>query len=169
MHPHRARRRHPRNSPCLAHCDRTPVAADDAQVGVLLPGEQVLARAEAFGWRYEAADITFERRTLLFGGPVGFAVSGIASALGNRRARRQAEQLAAHQWRPLGQLAILATSQRLLVWWREAWWSVWYSSLIEVTHDETKSRLELHFSDASPYCLQGAGLEAVLTAARSQG
>jgi hypothetical protein len=137
--------------------------------GLLLRAERPLEAAAVHGWRYEPADATYERQTLLLGGPIGFAISGLASALGNRRARRNAELAAAPQWRPLGPLEVIATTDRLLVWHDGAWSSVWYSAITRVRH--TPAWLELQFATDPPYLLAGDidGLAAAIDQAPAQG
>lgn len=104
----------------------------DAVAHLLLPNEVAHIKAEAFGWRWEPAEVTYDRNLLLLGGPVGMAITGIASTVAKRRARRRAEPTAAAAWRPLGPLVVIATDQRLLVWHQDAWWSVWYSAIVGV-------------------------------------
>lgn len=84
-----------------------PVAVDDAPLD---PGEVAYSAMAAHGWRYCAIDVPYEQRTLMFGGPVLLAATGIASFVASRRRRREAERLAAPQWRPLGALCIVVTS-----------------------------------------------------------
>lgn len=112
-----------------------------------------LARALVRGWRFQPAEVTYEHRTLLFGGPVSFALSGLASMCGNRRAREAAERVSAPQWRDLGPIEVIATADRLLVLHEGSWWSVWYSSIISTTHSH--DRLEMHFAADDPYLLVG--------------
>jgi hypothetical protein len=72
-----------------------------------------------------------------------------------RRARREAEALAAPQWRPLGAVRILATDRRLLVWHDSAWASVWYDAIRELRPDLETGRLDMTFENDPPYCLAG--------------
>lgn len=123
--------------------------------GLLLPEEHVISDAVAvYGWRYESVEVTYERKTLMAGGPLLFVLSGAVSALRNRSARRAAETEAAPRWRPLGPLTVLPTTHRLLVWHQSGWWSVWYSAIENATCDG--QRLCLQFLDAGPpYLLVG--------------
>src|SRR5258708_171907 len=85
--------------------------------------ELTYADLDASGWRYVGFDSVFyERRTLLAGGPFVMAMTALASAIGNHRRRQAAELLAAPQWRPLGPVRVVVTSERLLVWHEQAWW-----------------------------------------------
>lgn len=123
--------------------------------GFLLPEERVIGDAVALqGWRYESAEVSYDRRTLMVGGPVLFVLTGAISALRNRTARRAAETRAARQWRRLGLLTVLPTTDRLLVWHQDSWWSVWYSAVRQATCDG--SQLELQFcGDIAPYLFIG--------------
>ncbi len=164
---HSARPRHPRadRTMCPSHRDRRTPSRH--AIGLFRSDEHALASVAVHGWRFEPVDVTYERRTLLIGGPIGFAVSGLVSMSGNRRARRAAECLAAAQWRPLGQLEIIATNDRLLVLHGGAWWSVWYSAIEDARH--VGARLELRFSTEAPYLLVGdvTGLARIIEVARS--
>jgi len=135
----------------------TDYLAQDSSVragGLLLPEERVISDAVAlFGWRYESAEVTYDRRTLMVGGPLLCVLTGAISALRNRSARRAAETEAAPRWRPLGPLTVLPTTDRLLVWRQNAWWSVWYSAIEQSTCRDRQ--LHLRFLDTPPYLLAG--------------
>lgn len=124
---------------------------------VLLDAGEVLhADIPAEGWRFHAADVTYlGPRAVTIGGPLMFGFVAVGSAVARRRARRDAEALAAPQWRPLGALRILATDRRLLVWHECAWASVWYDAIRELRPDLEAGRLDLTFEDDPPYCLAG--------------
>lgn len=124
---------------------------------VLLDAGEVLhADVPADGWRFEGADITYAApHSMAIGGPLIFGVVTAAGAAARRRARREAEALAAPQWRPLGALRILATDRRLLVWHESAWASVWYSAIRELRPDLEAGRLDMAFENDPPYCLAG--------------
>jgi len=80
-----------------------------------------------------------------------------ATAVGNRRARGEAERLAAPQWHPLGEMPILATNERLLVWHEYRWESVWLAGISHLLPSPAGQRLELLFDDIDdpPYALWG--------------
>lgn len=123
---------------------------------LLDPDEVVHADVAADGWRFHGADITYEApRAVALGGPLTFGVVAAGTAAARRRARRDAEALAAPQWRPLGSLRILATDRRLLVWHDNAWASVWYHAIRELRPDLETGRLDLTFDDDPPYHLAG--------------
>lgn len=129
---------------------------------LLLPDEVVHIKADAFGWRWEPAEVTYDRNFLLLGGPVGMAITGIASTVANQRARRRAERVAAPAWRPLGPLVMIATDQRLLVWPENAWCSVWYSAISGVRHDPPAQQIDIYFGTDAPYRLQSAAATELL-------
>lgn len=135
-----------------------PVAVEDAPLD---PGEEAYADLLANGWRYHAADVQYDHRTVMFGGPFLFAATALASYAANRRRRREAERLAAPQWRPLGPLRVVVTSCRLLVLRERAWHSVWYSAVTDVGSTPVSVTLDLTFSNDPPYRLVGPGVCAL--------
>lgn len=123
---------------------------------ILDPGEVLHAQVSAYGWRYHAVDVAYDRQGFFaFGGLAMLGASLAATAIGNRRTRAAAEQLAAPQWRPLGDLPILATNQRLLVFYEQAWASVWLAGIRQLLPAPAERRLEMTFDDDPPYALWG--------------
>jgi hypothetical protein len=124
---------------------------------VLLDAGEVLhADVPAQGWRFHGADVTYVApHVVAIGGPLMFGLTAAGSAVARRRARREAEALAAPQWRPLGGLRILVTDRRLLAWHKGAWASVWYSVIREFRPDLAAGRLDMTFESDPPYCLAG--------------
>lgn len=119
-------------------------------------GEMAYADLTATGWRYFAlGHALYEKRTMLVGGPLLMMATGLASAIGNRNARLAAEAAAAPQWRPLGPLRIVLSSERLLVWHRQAWWSVWLSGITDLRRYSEHQTLDLFFGADPPYRLVG--------------
>lgn len=137
------------------------------------PGEVLHSDLAAYGWRFHGIDVIYEEpRVVGIGGPIFFAVTAAAAASARRRARTEAERLAAPQWRTLGHLRILATDRRLLVFYQGSWASVWYAGIRQVLPTMREQRLQLIFEDDPPYALAGPWvpyLSVVLTAALSQG
>ncbi len=119
--------------------------------------ETLHAMLVAAGWRFHAIDVIVEHQRILTtpGGPLYFGLAAAATAFGNRRARAEAQQLADPQWRPLGEVPVLATNQRLLVLHKGAWASVWYSAIRQIIPSLHDFRLELIFEDDPPYLLAG--------------
>lgn len=137
----------------LGHGGRLPVLASPVPLD---PGEVLHADLPAFGWRFQAMDVVYdEPRVLAFGGPVLFAAASISAASARRRARAEAERLAAPQWRSLGSLRVLATDRRLLAWFEGAWASVWYDGIRELHPDLANDRVTMLFDDDPPYALTG--------------
>jgi hypothetical protein len=123
-----------------------------ASPALLDAGECLHADVPADGWRYHAVDVTYLAPcSTAVGGPL---MCGFVAA-GRRRAHREAEALAAPQWRSLGALRILATDRRLLVWYDGAWASVWYDAIRELRPALEIGRLDLTFDVDPPYCLAG--------------
>ena len=123
---------------------------------LLDPGEALHADLSADGWRFLAIDVFYdEPRVVAFGGPLLFATTALAAGSARRRARAEAERLAAPQWRSLGGLRILATDRRLLVWFEGAWASVWYAGIREIHPDLSARRVTMTFDDDPPYALAG--------------
>ncbi len=123
---------------------------------VLLAGYEALhAQLDAEGWRFHGVDVLYEQRRMAAAGLVTFGVSAALTSIGNRRARRRAEQMAAPQWRPLGPMPVLVTNQRLLVFHEGVWQSVWYSGIRQLIPNVTDHRLELLFEADPPYLLVG--------------
>jgi hypothetical protein len=124
--------------------------------GLLDVGEVLHADLNAQGWRYHAADVTYAvPHAIAIGGPLVFGLVAAASTVARRRARREAEALAAPQWRPLGALRILATDRRLLVWHKATWASVWYDAIRELRPHLEAGRVDMTFENDPPYCLAG--------------
>lgn len=126
---------------------------------LLLPdGEHAYADFWATGWRYEAAVVPYERRTVVVGGPLMALATWTASALGNRRRRESAEAASAAQWRPLGQIRVVVTSSRLLVLHGGAWWSVWYSEIASTQAAPDGDGIVIAFHADPPYQLRAVGV-----------
>lgn len=124
----------------------------------LLPGETLHAETVAHAWRYLAMDVPYDHRTILFGGPIGWTVSAIASAIGNRRTRQAAERLSAPQWRYLGRVPVIATSDRFLVWYEAAWWPVWLDAV--ASFELADGSMNLAFDQDAPLRFAGDDLGA---------
>lgn len=149
----------------LARNGKLPLLASP----VLLDADEDLhADLGVFGWRFQAMDVLYEEpRVLAFGGPLLLAAASMTAASARRRARADAERLAAPQWRSLGALRVLATDRRLLVWFKGTWASVWYDGIHEMQPGLGHSRLTILFDDDPPYALAGPWvpyLTVILTA-----
>lgn len=123
---------------------------------ILDPGEVAHACVSAWGWRFHGVDVSYTQHGLFaFGGLTMFGLTAAATAVGNRRARAEAERLAAPQWRSLGELPIVVTDQRLLVLHQSVWASVWLSGVRRMVPSLGERRLEMGFDDDPPYALCG--------------
>jgi hypothetical protein len=141
----------------------------------LAHGEVLHADLLAECWRYCPADVAYEaQRPVAIGGPVMVGLVAAAGAISRRRARRGAEAVAVAQWRRLGDLRILATSERLLVWHGSGWSSVWGCSIRAICPDLDAQWLDLLFDDDPPYRITGPGVPLLtvivaLVVARERG
>lgn len=123
---------------------------------VLEAGEVLHATVDANAWRFQGLNVPYvQRRGFAFGGLITFGVTAAATAAANRRARAEAEQMAAPQWRPFGPVPVMATSHRLLVFHDGVWASVWYEAIRQIRPALAEGWLELFFEDDPPYLLQG--------------
>lgn len=138
----------------------------DIRDAPLDPGEGAYADLLLHGWRYHPIDVRYEQRTVMFGGPLLFTATAIGSWAANCRRRREAERLAAPQWRPLGTIRTVVTPQRLLVWHWYQWWSVWFSAMTHVKVEPDANALDLFFESDPPYRLAGSGTFALEVALR---
>lgn len=121
----------------------------------LLHGESAYAEVDVEAWRWLAADVVYERRSTLLGGPVVMTVSALASATGNRRRRLAAERAAAPQWRPLGIIRVVVTDRRFLVWHESAWWSLSFDAVVAWEVDAGAPALTLSVREVAPYRVVG--------------
>lgn len=135
----------------------------------LSSGEVLHVELAVEGWRFHSVDVVVEQRRLLgMGGLVTVGIAAAANSIGNRRARAEAERLAAPRWRPLGSMPLLATNQRLLAFYEGEWASVWYSAIRQIIPSVDDFRLVVIFEDDPPYLLVGEWvpyLTVVITAA----
>jgi hypothetical protein len=113
------------------------------------------ASLDADGWRFHGVDVVYEQRRVVAAGIVTFEVAAALNSIGNRRARRRAEELAQPRWRPLGRMPVLATNQRLLVFHEGVWQSVWYAGICRLIPSPVEGRLEVVFEADPPYLLVG--------------
>ena len=144
--------------PADALADRAALRPSVLDGVPLAAGEFAYGELYVTGWRFFGLDTVFyERRAVLAGG----GLLMLASAIGNRRRRREAEACAAPQWRPLGPLRVVVTSQRILVWHRNAWWSVWFAGVLAVHCFHDHQTLDLLFEADVPYRLAGPGVPAL--------
>lgn len=123
---------------------------------LLEPGETLHASVTADAWSYQSLGVAYgQQRVVAAGGPLLFGLTTAAAAIGNRRARQEAERQAAPQWRSLGHLPVLATNHRLLVLYEGSWASVWYGAIRQMRPALSDFHLDLVFDDEPPYALEG--------------
>lgn len=141
--------------------------ADEVAAGRALPvlanpllqggAEAVHAELAADAWRHTPIDVVVSQRQVVTPGssPLLHALASAATAIGNRRARAEAQRLAAPQWHPLGTLPILATTQRLLFLHEGEWASVWYAAIHTLVPQIGEQALGIVFEEDAPYLLIG--------------
>jgi hypothetical protein len=92
----------------------SPMPQEAAQVQ-LGPGEVAHATFAQVGVAgYFGTDTQYHSSFLLFGGPVGLAVTGAASLAHNASKKAEARQAAIPRWHSLGTADVVVTSQRLM-------------------------------------------------------
>lgn len=124
-------------------------------------------RLQLSGWRHYALDeVLYEHRTMLFGGPIVWFLTAIASAVGNRRRRQEAERAAAPQWRPLGPLAVEVHADRLVVHPTGDLEPgvVWLAGVVDVRTDPRLGIVDLYFEQDAPYRFQGPDAQRLIDA-----
>lgn len=105
---------------------------------------------------YGPSDVVYEHRQCLAFGSLGLlGLTVAASVIGNRRRRAEADALAAPQWRIVGCLPVLLTSQRVMLQIDGAWTSLWLSDMLHVVPLPAEARLELVVEDCPPVSLGG--------------
>ena len=100
-------------SAALASGAALPQVASPVALG---PGEVAHAQlAPVTFLGYFGEDASYRRSFLLFGGPVGLAVTGAASLAYNANKKADARRAAIPRWHDLGAGAVLVTSQRIVL------------------------------------------------------
>jgi hypothetical protein len=105
----------------------TPLPGVTARVP-LGPGE--VAHADLAGMAlsgFFGEQSSYSRSFLLFGGPVGLALTGAASLAHNAAKKAEAERAAVPRWHDLGRADVTVTSQRLVALARGKTESLWYA------------------------------------------
>jgi len=102
-----------------------PQEAATVQLG---PGEVAHAHVAPVAVAgYFGENKQYRNSFLLFGGPVGLAVTGAASVAHNRSKKKQAERAAVPRWHDLGPADVSVTNQRLVVAVKGKVESLWYA------------------------------------------
>jgi hypothetical protein len=118
------------------------------------PGEILHAGVEVGCAWYGPADVGYvNQRLLIFGSTAQLAVSAGMSAIGNRRRRRAAADIAAPQWHILGITHVLLTNQQLLVPLDGELRSFPLGTVMDTL--QTADRLDIHFTDGTALALEG--------------
>jgi hypothetical protein len=123
----------------------------DAALGDIFQWDTRGVSFEAFGWRWEPADVPYFECTLLASGPLTACLTAAISAVGNQHARQRAAHVAAPQWRPLGPIVVAPEPGRLAVWHNNTWSSVWHNSVVHIERHSAFGAIDLYFEDDPPY------------------
>jgi hypothetical protein len=95
-------------------------------------------------------------------------VSAVVCAVANRRRRLEAERNAEAQWRPLGNLRVIVTSDRLLVSHGGTWSWIDLDAVAEF-RVSSRDDIDLLFASEAPYRLAGPGASTVAVALTRRG
>jgi hypothetical protein len=91
-----------------------------------------------------------------FGGGLLFVAAGMAAgAVRDANARRRAEAQSRAQWRPIGRLPAVITSQRLIVMIEGRWTTFHLTNLVSMQPDLANFVVILHFEGADPLMMRG--------------
>jgi hypothetical protein len=123
---------------------------------VLNDGEEVHLDVPAHYGRFYAGDGSYTQVNGFFWGSAGFMLAGYAvTAIGNRRARKQAMHEAMQRWRDVQPTRVLATNQRLICNVFGRWTSFYYSGVTEFYPEPDAYRMVMAFGDTSPLMISG--------------
>lgn len=122
----------------------------------LMPGE--LLHADVFLQHdfWYGMDVSYRHSVFAVGGPVLFTAGLVASAIGNGMKRRQAERMAASQWRPYGVNPTLLTDRRVLTFSSNRWFSWPHSDIMEMQPELSENSLIMLCQGLDPLRLSGA-------------
>ena len=112
---------------------------------------------------YFGEDAQYRRSFLLFGGPVGLAVTGAASLAYNASKKAEAERKAKPSWHRLGGADLVMTSQRLALTLKGQIESFWYA---EDRADAGGRRRRRHTGGAAPAVRDAAAADRIRSGRR---
>lgn len=119
-------------------------------------GERILWQMQAEYRRFYGQDVTYGQGGVFAIGPPLFTIGMLAgSAVANRGARKNAEALAAAQWREFQYSPVLVTDRRLVIHANGQWLSFYYGALTAVYPEADQFTLVLDFEGAEPLRLEG--------------
>lgn len=126
------------------------------------PGERILWQLQAEYRRFYGQNVTYGQGGFFALGPPLFTIGMLAgSAVANRSARRNAEALAAAQWREFQYAPVLVTDRRLLIHVNSQWLSFYYGALTAVYPEADQFTLVLDFEGTEPLRLEGPDVPTV--------
>ncbi|MFI6482446.1 hypothetical protein ACIBH1_31250 [Nonomuraea sp. NPDC050663] len=121
----------------------------------LFPGEVAFAHANLRHEVWYGMDVEYQTSTMAFGGPLMFTTGLLVSAAGNARRKRQAQAMAAAQWRYHGHNSTLLTNHRVLTFSGNRWVTWALDQVMEVWPSPREFTYVLVFNDADPLRLTG--------------
>jgi hypothetical protein len=123
----------------------------------LQEGESEYTQLWADGFRFHSVDgVTYNHSSFIaFGSVPLLAATAGGSAMLNARKRKQAQAQAAAQWRPMGQVGVTITSQRMLVLREMTWESLWFGHVIQAVPQLQNFTLDMIFEGAPPFRFSG--------------
>jgi hypothetical protein len=117
--------RAPQWAAALAAGAALPLEASPVRLG---PGEVAHGRFSPVGLAgFFGEDRGYRRSFLLFGGPVGLALTGAASIAHNQSKKAEAQRAAQPRWHDLGTAEVVVSGQRLVLVARGKVESLWYA------------------------------------------
>lgn len=120
------------------------------------PGERILWQMQAEYRRFYGQDVTYGQGGFFAIGPPLFTIGMLAgSAVANRGARKNAEALAAAQWREFQYSPVLVTDRRLVIHANGQWLSFYYGALTAVYPEADQFTLAMDFEGTEPLRLEG--------------
>jgi hypothetical protein len=134
-----------------------PVPRLPPQTVRLLPGEVLHGDTQLRHEVWYGMDVTYTHSTFAFGGPVMFAAGLLASAAGNAHRRRQAEAMAAQQWRFHGHNRTMLTSHRVMAFASDRWVTWEHRAVVELWPAPQDFTFTLVFNGIDPLRLTGPG------------
>ncbi|MGH3663123.1 MAG: hypothetical protein ACRDT8_04520 [Micromonosporaceae bacterium] len=106
--------------------------------------------------RFYGTNVSYEQSSMLLLGSATFVAAGLAAnAIGNASARRQAEAMAAAQWREHANARTIITNRRLLCDHQGRWLSFWHDGVMEFQVDLSSWLFVLRYQVGEPLMLHG--------------
>lgn len=157
---------------CRVLCAGGQPATLQSHTVMTAPGERILWQMQAEYRRFYGQDVTYGQGGFFAFGPPLFTIGMLAgSAVVNRSARKNAEALAAAQWREFQYSPVLVTDRRLVIHANGQWFSFYYGAITAVYPEADQFTLVLDFEGTEPLRLEGPDVPtaSVLVLHHTQG